>query len=94
MAKSIAELDRRLSEATSTLTNRIDALLLNEVAELQASSDKTVETLHDLRREIDLLKQRVEDHLKRVEKWDNRIWGLILLAMTLAVGLVVAVVKK
>ncbi len=54
--------------------------------------------LTDSIREQALLRQRLDDHLKRVEAWDNRRWGLIVLMagalLSLASGLIVTLARK
>ena len=52
----------------------------------------------ELQKENALLRQRLDEHLTRVEKWDTRFWGLIVVLvgalLLLSAGLIVVLVKK
>ena len=93
MAKSIAELEGTLTPLIKTLTYRVDELREGQMA-ADASKEDAKERYHDLRRDLEKLNQRVDEHLKRVDKWEGRFWSLFLLIITLLVGLVIAVAKK
>lgn len=97
MAKTIAELQREITSTVGTITARIDELR-EEVGEQQSAREKLAEAVHELRRDVDLLKQRLEDHLKRVETWDSRRWALIVLLagalLSLASGLVLLLLRR
>ena len=69
------------------------------------TDDKLLEEIKSLRvdvtemqKETALLRQRLDEHLKRVEKWDTRFWGLIVVLvgalLSLSAGLIVVLVKK
>ena len=51
-----------------------------------------------LRQEIAVLPQQFQDHLKQVELWDSRRWGLIIpligAVFSLASGLIVTLARK
>jgi chromosome segregation ATPase len=51
-----------------------------------------------IQNEASLLKQRLDDHLKRMEVWSGRLWGLIVLligaVLSLSSGLIVTLVRK
>ncbi|MFO0852292.1 MAG: hypothetical protein U0871_27565 [Gemmataceae bacterium] len=57
---------------------------------------------NDLRQELALVRQRLDDHLKRVELWDTRRWGLIVsvalavfgVAASFTSGLLLATLRK
>jgi hypothetical protein len=58
--------------------------------------------LAELDKALALVSQRLEDHLKRVEIWDSRRWGLVIAvllaifgsALSFAGGIIVALAKK
>jgi chromosome segregation ATPase len=56
------------------------------------------QALAELRQENALLRQRLDDHLKRVDTWSARAWSLIVLLIgtvfSLASGLIVTLAKK
>lgn len=62
-----------------------------DVAELKS------ETAH-LRQENAVLKQQLQDHIKQVEVWDGRRWGLFVLlvgaVLSLSSGLVISLSRK
>ena len=59
----------------SSLMERLDAIQ-RDIRSLQDAREKSSETLHELRRDFELLKQRHEDHIKRVETTDSRTWSV------------------
>ena len=76
-----------------------------EIKELFKDDEKLLDEIKSLRvdvtemqKETALLRQRLDEHLKRVEKWDTRFWGLIVVLMSallsLSAGLIVVLVKK
>ena len=76
-----------------------------EIKELFKDDEKLLDEIKTLRvdvtemqKEIALFRQRLDEHLKRVEKWDTRFWGLIVVLMSallsLSAGLIVVHVKK
>jgi len=97
VAKTIAELDREVAGTVSTMTERLTATGKG-LDQVQTSLEKTIEIVHDGRREFKVLKHRFEDYVKRMEIWDNRRWGLIMLMagalLSLAAGLIVALVRR
>ncbi|MBX9580771.1 MAG: hypothetical protein K2X87_10730 [Gemmataceae bacterium] len=52
----------------------------------------------ELRQEVALHRQQLQDHLKRVEVWSGRLWALVAVlvgaVMSLAGGLIIALAKK
>lgn len=97
VAKTPTEQYREVTNALSTLTERVDNIR-NEARDLRTSRDKFTDQANDLRRDIDLLRQRFDDHLKRTEEWDRRRWGLAGLVggaiLSFAANLVVAWVRR
>jgi hypothetical protein len=76
-----------------------------EIAELRATIErereeraKEREARSALERENAALKQQLQDHIKQVELWDSRRWGLFVLlvgtVLSLASGLIVTLAKK
>ena len=76
-----------------------------EIKELFKDDEKLLEEIKTLRMDVTelqkdnaLLRQRLDEHLKRVEKWDTRFWGLIVVLvgalLSLSAGLIVVLVKK
>ncbi|MCE9564709.1 MAG: hypothetical protein K8U57_21970 [Planctomycetes bacterium] len=51
-----------------------------------------------LEKENAILRQQLQEHIKQVELWDSRRWGLIVLllgaVLSLASGLIVTLAKK
>jgi hypothetical protein len=93
LAKSLTEQCREATAGVTGLTLQVDQLR-RDVDDLESSYEKLADEVRALALEVGLLKQRLDLHLARVEKWDSRIWGLIVILFTAIVGLVVAVVKK
>ena len=101
MARStIAEVSARCD----VLEERV-ATGVTEFKRLEMTDDKLLEEIKSLRvdvtemqKETALLRQRLDEHLKRVEKWDTRFWGLIVVLvgalLSLSAGLIVVLVKK
>ena len=104
MAGSPADKHRELTNALSTLTERIDqsredsALLRRQLDEERALGRERDREIAALRQENALLRQRLDDHLKRVETWSGRLWVLVTVlvgaVLSLASGLIVALAKK
>ena len=53
---------------------------------------------NEIRQELALLRQRLEDHLKRMDVWGSRLWAFVLAligaVLSLAAGLIVTLAKK
>jgi chromosome segregation ATPase len=73
--------------------------LTNEIHKQQTEMQAAVA---DLRQELALVRQRLDEHLKRVELWDSRRWGFII-AIAVALfgasasytsGLIIASLRK
>ena len=66
-----------------------DANILNREAESK---------LTEVRQEVAVLKQRLDEQTKRVEMWSNRLWGLISILigaiLALSSGLIVTLARK
>jgi hypothetical protein len=75
-----------------------DAVVRRDLEQFKALVEKQRDEVAALRQENALLRQRVEDHLKHVEEWDRRRWGLIVLLigtiLSLASGLIVTLARK
>jgi hypothetical protein len=78
MAKSTAEQLRDAANNLITLAER-EVALRREVERNTTLVEKIREEMIALRQDNALLRQRMEDHLKRVEEWDRRRWSAILL---------------
>lgn len=102
MAKSVTVADLAEQMRNLALESRGTIELLKQLAkefdEQKALNEKHREDISSLRQENALLRQRLDDHLKRVELWDNRRWGLIVLMagalLSLASGLIVTLARK
>lgn len=76
-----------------------DAEYLKKDFPVTRDLNKEYETkLSNLQNEVSLMKQRLEDHLKRMEVWSGRLWGFIVLligaVLSLSSGLIVTLVRK
>ncbi len=97
MAKSPTELIRDLEKVVVALQQQLDHV--GEKVEDGRPVHRDVERgLADVRQEVAILRQRLDDHLKRVEEWDRRRWmlyGLLIGAiLSFVANLVVALVRK
>ena len=77
MAKSPNEAIREL-ERTVTAQAEAISQLKKTVDDLVALGRANEAKLADLRQENAVVRQRLDDHLKRVEQWDTRRWGLVI----------------
>jgi hypothetical protein len=79
-----------MAEREKTVQRDMDRLLVQ--------SEKHRQDIDDLRQDDLLLRQRLDDHLKRFDKWEHRLWGIVMLLagalLTSAAGLIVAWAKK
>jgi gas vesicle protein len=79
------------------LRERVETLSRDQ-HELNSERKTHGNELKELQRQVALLTQRFDDHLKQVEKWDQRRWmlyGLLIGAiLSFAANLVVALVRK
>jgi hypothetical protein len=96
-----------LAERDATRRAELEGLkarLQQEIDERKASEAKSQEErtqlrleLAEARRETDVLKQQLPDHLALYQEWDKRRWGLFVVlpgaVLTLASGLIVTPVK-
>ncbi len=78
--KTIRELWLRVNAMVSNLMERLDTVQ-RDIRGLQDAREKSNETAHEQRRDFELLKQRHEDHIKRVETSDSRIWNVKMVAI-------------
>ena len=104
MAKSPSEQIRELLLEQRAMSER-EVVLRRELEHLRELGDRqredSVEQREEftlLRQDNALLRQRLDEHLTRVEKWDTRFWGLIVVLvgalLSLSAGLIVVLVKK
>ncbi|HET6573224.1 MAG TPA: hypothetical protein VFG68_06455 [Fimbriiglobus sp.] len=104
MAKSSTEQIREVAMELATITERLNNFR-DSLSERRLANEKLAEKMAelaiqttDLRQEIALLRQRLDDHLKRVEEWDRRRWmlyGLLIGAiLSFVANLIVALVRK
>jgi hypothetical protein len=86
VAKTVAEVSR----LCDLLKESVDAAK-GEIAILR-------ESLHETNVEAALLRQRLDDHLKRMDVWGGRLWAFVLAligaVLSLAAGLIVTLTKK
>jgi type II secretory pathway component PulL len=104
MAKSPTEQVRELAIELTALSERL-VLARFENSELRAalaaSEAKVVGLVADVARqdkELALLRQQFDKHVKDVELWDGRRWGLLVVlvgaVLSLASGLIVTLARK
>ena len=104
MAKSPGEQVRELALEMRGLAER-ETTLRTLVAELRSADEKRREEVAVLRKELAearqenaVLRQQLQDHVRQVELWDGRRWGLFVLlfgtVLSLASGLIVALNRK
>lgn len=90
----------RISELEhNTIVLQTELVYLKKSLNDATESNRELESkLTESRQELAILKQRLDDHLERVEAWDNRRWGLIVLMagalLSLASGLIVTLARK
>ena len=104
MAKSAPELIRELTTDLRVQEERLESLQ-DEMVQRKAADEKRREENIQLRREsaearqeTAVLKQQLQDHIKRTDLADSRRWGLVVLllgaVLSLASGLIVTLAKK
>lgn len=104
MAKSAPELIRELTTDLRVQEERLESLQ-DEMVQRKAADEKRREENIQLRREsaearqeTAVLKQQLQDHIKRTDLADGRRWGLVVLllgaVLSLASGLIVTLAKK
>ena len=104
MAKSAPELIRELTTDLRVQEERLESLQ-DEMVQRKAADEKRREENIQLRREsaearqeTAVLKQQLQDHIKRTDLADSRRWGLVVLllgaVLSLASGLIVTLTKK
>lgn len=103
-SKELASGIQRLVDALNTA--RVEAVEQRSVAEHlrreldqeRALGRERDRLLTEVRQENALLRQRLDDHLKRVETWSGRLWALVSVligaVLSLASGLIVTLAKK
>lgn len=93
MPKTPTEQFKEIAVSIATLSERMDTLRINDVAELRKQLDEERIAGRDrdrqlneirlenasLRQENAVLKQLVQDHIAQYQEWDRRRWGLISL---------------
>lgn len=97
MAKSPSEQLREIALELRTLRER-DATRERDVVLLREEVVEERKARTSLEKENAVLKQLLQDHIKRVEVWDGRRWGLIVLlvgaVLSLSSGLVISLARK
>jgi hypothetical protein len=97
VAKSTAEQLRELASDLRLLADRDDTRRV-EVERLRDRADADRAELAALRQENAVLRQRIDDHLKRYELWEARRWGFVMAlvgaVLSLASGLIVTLARK
>jgi predicted nuclease with TOPRIM domain len=88
VAKSATEQIRELITDFTLLSERADNLK-REAEKLEQNDAHLLERVVSLEKELALLRQRFEDHLKRVEVLDSRNWNI----KTLVFGAVLSLVS-
>src|SRR5438128_213439 len=97
MPKTIAQLE---IETTNSLTSHAERLssLQALVEVLQSQREKLLESTNQVRADCDLMKHRLDEQQKQLDKWDSRVWGLVIVLigaiLSLASGLIVALSRK
>ena len=88
-----ADLTVELAVLRESLAN-----IRQEMGEIKGKLLASETSVNGLQQEAAVLRQRLDNHLKRVETWDNRWWGVLGLfvasALTLAANLIVILVRK
>jgi hypothetical protein len=93
MAKTIAD----LSAVSDVINERLESTRrgLEDERTLGRERDRM---MMELRQENAVLRQRLDDHLKRVETWSARLWALVSVligaVLSLESGLIVTLVRK
>ena len=72
-----------LTAELRTLAERVENMRRDQLADA-AEIKRLDAAVQVIQTDLALSRQRLDDHLKRVELWDTRRWGLIV-AVTLAV---------
>jgi len=66
--------------------------------ELTAKNDSWKDVIAEVRREAAVTNQKLEALSKRLDEWDRRLWGLVVLligaVLSLASGLIVVLVRR
>ena len=104
MAKSPSEQIRALEGQLATLTERLDNTrreneeLKQAITRLEERIARYDEKQNAAATKGELTQQRLDDHIRRVEVWEGRGWGLLMLMagalLSLASGLIVTLVTK
>ena len=65
---------------------------------LRKQLDDALVVLRDTELQLALVRQKIDDHLKRMDVWGGRFWGLVVIligaVMSLASGLIAALARK
>lgn len=97
MAKSPSEQLREIALELRTLRER-DATRERDVVLLREEVAEERKARTSLEKENAVLKQQLQDHIKQVEVWDGRRWGLFVLlvgaVLSLSSGLVISLSRK
>ncbi len=96
MAKSPTEQIADLRFDFGVIKQRVETLD-RDVEEIHADRKADAYELKDLRQQVGLLAQRIDEQAKRYEEWERRRWSLITLLvgafLSLAASLVVTAVS-
>lgn len=97
MAKSPTEQIRELTIEHKMMAER-ETILRRDLNRLMDQHEKLRESVTMLATEIALLRQRFDDHLKRVEEWDRRRWQISVLfvgsILTVVVNVFLTIVRR
>lgn len=70
--KHIQELITQVKVHTEQMVN-----VRSETDELRKKADSSAEATAEIRRDLAVINQKIEEHKKHLEKWDARWWYLI-----------------
>ncbi|MCI0642081.1 MAG: hypothetical protein L0Y72_10365 [Gemmataceae bacterium] len=72
--------------------------LRNEIERIGKSAESSRDAIADIRKDLAITNQKLEEQAKRVEEWDRRWWGLIIVLigalLSLGSGLIVLLARR
>ena len=77
-----------LSQERASTLGRDLAVLKAELAEAKKDQKASESVMADLRRDLAVATQRLDEHVKRTDAWDGRRWGLFSNLVTFILGLI------
>ena len=87
-----------LRKAVESLKQANADLRQEFLKELAARSDSLKDMIAEVRREAAAANQKLESLTKRVDEWDRRMWGFVVLligaVLSLASGLIVTLARR